>query len=597
MSTRRAWMWLLCSALFVASCNCGGKSGTGTGTADAAKKVFRFYRSSTHKSLDPILQFDQASAEIVMNVYDTVLEYHYLKRPYTMVPNLLAKMPELSADRLTYTFELRKDVKFIDDPCFPGGKGRPLVADDVIYSLKRFASVKNVKSYSLMQGIVAGMDAFREETSKGGDINKLAITGLKKVDDQHFTMTLTAPSPLALYPLAATQTSIVAREAVEHYKDDFENHPVGTGPFILTKMERRGVAILSRNPNYHGVYPSEGGPGDAEAGLLKDAGKKLPFIDEVQLPLIEETQPQMLKFQSKGLDWVAVDRDNFVKYAMKDETGFHLQPAYVGQFEIYTEPTLSTEYISFNMNDPVVGKNKALRQAIAYALNNKDYIDQLLNGRGIVLQTIVPPGIAGSQADLKQLEWYPNNLELAKQKMAEAGFPGGKGAPELTIEYRNSTTRTRQDYEWNRNELAKIGLVLKPSFNTFTAYLQRVEQGNFQVANSAWGADYPDAENFYQLLYSKNKPPGSNQSAYDNPEYDKLFEQSRFMPNGPERFAIFEKMHAILKDNVPITPQFTPVAVGFRQNWIRNFKRNSQLDMPFKYFDVDNAAKAKAGAQ
>jgi len=598
MSSRISVVWWLCCALVISSCNCGGKSDgePGSGESTAQKTVFRHNRISEHKSLDPVKQFDQASAEIIMNVYDTLLEYHYLKRPYEMVPNLLTKMPELSADGLTYSFELRSDARFVDDPCFPGGKGRALKSDDVIYSFKRFASGQNVKSYSLMQGTVAGMDTFREATIKGGDLNKLEITGLKKVDDQHFTMTLTSSNPLALYPLAATPTSIIAREAVEHYKDDFQNHPVGTGPYFVKDLQRRGVTVLARNPNYHGVYPSEGMPGDAEKGLLKDAGKKLPLIDEIQLPLIEEPQPAMLKFQSKSLDWVAIDRDNFVKIAFKDDTGFHLQKEYVGKFQLYAEPRLSTEYWAFNMNDPLVGKNKALRQAIAYAQDNVGYVKELLNGRAVELQSVVPPGIKGSQTDMK-LEWYANNLELAKKKLAEAGYPGGKGLPELTIEYRASTTRTRQDYEWNRNELAKIGIVLKANFQTFTAYIMRVESGNYQIANSGWMADYPDAENFYQLLYSLNKPPGSNHSAYNNPAYDKLFEQARFMPNGPERFALFEKMHAMIREDVPITVQYSEIAVGLHQNWVKNFKRNIMLDMPFKYFDVDNAAKAAAGAK
>lgn len=596
MIFRFSVVWL-CALSLVAGCDCGGgKSEDGSASGGANKKVFTFNRQSEHKSLDPVRQFDAASAELIMNLYDTVLEYHYLKRPYEMVPNLVTKMPELSEDSLTYTFELRSDVRFIDDECFPGGKGRALKSDDIIYSLKRYASALNTRSYVLMQGSVVGMDEFRQASGKPGfDLNKTEIAGLKKIDDQHFTMTLTRPNPLALYPLAATQTSIVAREAVEHYGDNFENKPVGTGPFKMKSLQRRGVMVLERNPNYHGVYPSEGAPGDADKGLLAAAGKKLPFIDELELPLIEEPQPAMLKFLANRLDWVAMDRDNFVKLAYKDATGFHLQKEYVGKFQIYSEPMLSTEFMTFNMNDPLIGKNKALRQAIAYALDDEAYIDKLLNGRGIVLEGIVPPGIAGSQSDI-EIEWYPHDLEKAKQKLVEAGYPGGKGLPELTIEYRASTTRTRQDYEWNRNELAKVGITLKGNFQTFTAFLQRMEAGNFQIANQGWQADYPDAENFYQLLYSANKPPGPNASSYYSKEYDALFDQMRFMPNGPERFALIEKMHGIIREDVPVSVQYTQVACGLHQNWVKNFKRNIMLDLPAKYFDIDAQAKA-AGAR
>jgi len=582
-------------ALLVFAVACGGgsdkpKSGE---TAAPAKKVFNYVRTSAHKSLDPVKQFDAASAELINNVYDSLLEYHYLKRPYALAPNLLTKLPELSADGLTYSFELRSDVKFIDDPCFPGGKGRALTTDDVIYSLKRFAHGQlNVKSYVLMQGSVAGMDEYRAETLKGGDFTKLDISGIKKIDDTHFTITLTKRNPLALLPLAATQTAIVPREAVEHYKDDFERHTVGTGPFKLKDLQRRGVTILEKNPNYHLTYPTEGQPEDEAKGLLAAKGQKLPFVDEVHLPLIEEPQPAMLKFLSGGMDWIGIDRDNFVKMAFKDDKGFHLQPEYAGKFDIYAEPRLSTEYWVFNMKDPLIGKNKALRKAIAYALDSAAFVTKMRNGRGVAVSTIVPPPIAGSENDVK-VEWYRNNLEEAKKLLAEAGFPGGKGLPELTVEIRSSTTQSRQDFEFNRAELAKAGIIIKPSFQTFSAYLQRVESGNFQIAISGWQADYPDAENFYQLLYGPNKAPGPNSSSWANAEYDRLFDQARFMDNGPERYALFAKMHEIIREDVPVIFVWSDIAVGLHQKWVRNFKRNMMIDVPFKYFDVDTKLRAQ----
>lgn len=582
---------ILCLALVA----CGDSDGKGKSDAPNApqKKIFQYLRSSAHKSLDPVKQFDAASAELISNVYDTLLEYHYLKRPYELAPNLLTKLPDLSEDGLTYSFELRKDVKFIDDPCFPGGKGRALTADDVIYSLKRFAHGSlNVKSYVLMAGTIAGMDEYRAETLKpGADMNKLDIAGLKKVDDHHFTMTLTRKNPLALLPLAATQTAIVAREAVEKYGEEFERRTVGTGPFRLKDLQRRGVTILEKNPNYHLTYPAEGMPEDEAAGLVAAKGQKLPFVDEVHLPLIEEPQPAMLKFMSGGMDWIGMDRDNFVKMAFKDDKGFRLQPAYATKFEIYSEDTLSTEYWSFNLKDPLIGKNKALRQAIAYALDSAGFIAKMRNGRGQVLKTIVPTPIAGSQKDI-QTEWYAPNIELAKKKLAEAGYPGGKGLPELTVEIRSSTTQSRQDFEFNRAELEKAGIKIKASFQTFSAWLQRIESGNFQIALSGWQADYPDAENFYQLLYGPNKVPGPNQSSWDNAEYNKLFEEARFMENGPARFELFKKMHALIYEDVPVIFVFNGTAVGLRQKWVKNFKRHMMIDVPFKYFDIDPKLKA-----
>jgi ABC-type transport system substrate-binding protein len=341
------------------------------------------------------------------------------------------------------------------------------------------------------------------------------------------------------------------------------------------------------------VYPSEGEPSDEAAGLLAAKGVKLPIVDEVHLPLIEEPQPATLKFLSGKMDWVALDRDNFAKMGFKDDKGYHLRPEFAGKYDIYGVQELMTEFWAFNMNDKLVGKNKALRQAIAYALDMKGYLEKLEQGRGVTVKTIVPPDIKGSERDVPA-EWYTQDIEMAKKKLAEAGYPGGKGLPPLVIEYRASTSQTRQNFEWHRNELAKIGIVAQANFQTFSAFLKRIESGNFQVGVFGWGADYPDAENFYQLNYSPNKTPGPNHSSFSNKEYDALFEQSRFMENGPERYALFAKMNAILKEEVPVIYTHSRAAVGLRQKWLKNFKRNVMADMmPFRHVDIDTAAQAK----
>lgn len=571
------------------------------GQADSAlaqgkPKVFHYARANVEKSLDPQAQLDGASGDIVQNVYDPLLQYHYLKRPYDIEPNLLAKMPETAADKVTITFELRKGVFFIDDECFAGGKGRELKADDVIYSIKRYADANiNNQSWFMLDGAIEGMNEFREQTkkSKTPDYSKLQISGIKKVDDYKLTVKLTKPNPVALYAFASTPLSIVPREAVEKYGKEFARHPVGTGPFILRSVPRRGELVLKKNPKYHMTYPSEGAPGDKEKGLLADAGKQLPLVDEVRLPLIEEAQPTMLKYLKGEIDWTGMDRDNFVRMAGKKPNGeFYLKDEYAKKFNMYTEPFLSVEYIIINMKDPILGKNKALRQALAYALNSGRFIDEMRNGRGWPVQSIVPIPLNGGEKETGA-KWYAQDIEMAKKKLAEAGFPGGKGAPEMQLDFRASTTDTRKDGEWFRAEFAKAGLIVKPGFHEFSAYLKRMDEGNFQLGSSGWGADYPDAENFYQLMYSANKAPGPNAGSWANAEYDKLYEETRYMANGPERLAKFKRMNEILKEEVPILITWNPMAFGIYQKWVSNLKRNMMADLPLKYYNVDADLKAK----
>jgi oligopeptide transport system substrate-binding protein len=555
-------------------------------------KIFRDARRSAHKTLDPMRQFDQASAEIIMNVYDTLLEYHYLDRPYSLTPNLLASMPEPKADGKTYIMRLRDDVRFHDDECFEDGKGRPFVSDDAIYSIKRFADANvNNKSYALIAGYIVGLDAFREKTRDAGktvDYDAIDVAGLRRIDDHTFEVEFVETNPLAFFPFAMTSLSMVAREAVEKYDEDFGQHPVGTGPFTIKRYSRRGVMILAKNPNYHGTFPAPSRPGDAEPEMLARVGQQLPFLDEIHMPLIEEPQPAMLKFKKAELDWIGINKDDFPTMAYRDEAGqFHLKDEYARRFGSYAEPRLAAEYLTFNMDDELVGENKALRQAIALALDTQAYIDLLLNGRGLRLETIVPQPIAGSEDDpaFDGFEYYRQDLEASRQKLAQAGYPGGKGLPELVFEYRAANRDTRQAFEFIRNELARVGIRAKANFSTFSAFLKKLESGNFRIASAGWAADYPDGENFYQLHYGPNRTPGPNSSNFEHAEYDQLYEQTRFMPNGPERFSLFRRMAEIIKEEVPSYLRFNALAFGMYQKNVKLLKRHMLVDKPYKYFD------------
>jgi oligopeptide transport system substrate-binding protein len=558
--------------------------------------VLSYAREAQFESLDPPRQFDSTSHDLVSMVYSSLLKYAYLERPFKLEPDLIERMPELSADRMTLTFKLSKGIRFRDDKSFPGGKGRELTADDVLFSLRRFADANvNHKSWFLMEGAVVGLDAYRAATAKAGpkgDSSKLAVEGFRKIDSHTFTIRLTKPNPLFLFALATSATAIVPPEAVATYGDQLAVNPVGTGPFTIDKVERKGVLRFLKNPSYHGTYPTVGEPGDAEKGLLKDAGRKLPLVDVVEMPLIEEAQPAMLKFLKGELDWRGLDRANFTKMIVKaGDRDWKLNAEFAPKFNIYWTPGTSMQYTALNLRDPLLGGNKKLRQALAHLVDTQAEIDVLRNGRGVKLKSIVPLPLPGNERETGATT-YTYDVAQAKKLLAEAGFPEGKGLAPLTVIYGGTDAATRTIADLTKAKFAAAGVQIKPVFTDYPTFIRNLESGAFQLTDSGWQADYPDPENFYQLLYSKNGPPGPNHSGFNNAAYDKAYEAARWMPHGPERIALLRSMNEIIKEEVPIVIGQNSLPFGITQKWLSNLKRNL-LAPEFMYLNVDMALKNK----
>ena len=564
---------------------------------DGKKKVIRQNRIDKGKTMDPQVQFDEPSSVVIGMLFDGLYEYHYLKRPYQLVPSIASEMPRYSADRLTLTIPLRTDVKFIDDKCFAGGKGRTVVASDIVYSLKRYADASiNDSSYGIIDGMIVGLNEFRDKT-KGKEFGSVKyddfnVEGLQAIDEHTVQIKLTKPNSVVEYALGAPVTSIIPRECTELYKQDFGTYPVGTGPFKIKYRNRLGDLVVERNPNYHMVYPTEGMPGDAEKGLLKNAGKKLPLVDEIYSPVIMEFQPAMLRFLRGYFDWVVMDSDSFLRMAFSDGPGsFKLKPEYEKNFDIYSEPDVGTYWIVTNLKDSLLGTNVKLRKAMALAINRQGFIDDMLNGRGVVIDSVVPVTIAGNHLDSNVK--FPNyNVEEAKKALAEAGFPEGKGLP--VIKYTGATGgNTMRQFEYLRRNWAEIGIKVEPDFTTYSAYLKRMDEGNFQIAFTGWHADYPDAENFLYWLSGPSKAEGENYGNYQSKAYDELYKKIAGHPDSPERRELIRQMGVEVAKDYPIIPVYAPYRVGVTSKWLSGFKRSLMSDRQLQYLDVDAAAQKK----
>ncbi|HUP57896.1 MAG TPA: ABC transporter substrate-binding protein, partial [Bdellovibrionota bacterium] len=356
------------------------------------------------KSLDPIQADDVFASEQVALVYESLLQYHYLKRPYVLVPGLAEAMPEASADGLTYVFRLKKGVLFQDDPCFTAtsGRGRELVAEDVIYSLKRLADPKLASpGWWVLDGKIAGLDEWREVARQTGaaDYSKV-VPGLLAIDRYTLKIRLTRRSAQFLYAMAMPLTSVVPREAVEYHAAAFATHPVGSGPFRLKEFAPSARITWERSPSFRKeTYPAEGEAGDAQAGLLADAGKPLPFLDTLEFVVYEQSGPMWSDFLGARLDLAPLPKDHYDQAITHSK---ELSAELAGRgISLVKAPRMDVAHLSFNMADAYVGKHKWLRQAISLAYDQSGAIDLFYNRRAIPAEGPIPPGLAGHDPAFK----------------------------------------------------------------------------------------------------------------------------------------------------------------------------------------------------
>ncbi len=552
------------------------------------EKVLNLVTPQKVKGYDPIYSSDMYSNNEVGKVYEGLLEFHYLKRPYELVPNLAESMPTVSADGLTYTFKLKKGVLFQDDECFPGGKGRELKSDDVLYSLRRLADPKlQSTGWWLVDGKIAGLNQWREKHAQTGKPDYAeAIEGLKKVDDYTLQFKLVKPFPQFLYALAMPFTFIVPREAVEKYGAEFQNQPVGTGPFTLDYFDDSNKITYHRNKTFREkLYPSEGEVTDEAAGLLADAGKRLPLVDKIVVHVQVESQPQWLEFQKGNTDMIN-PRDNF-EQAVK---GTELLPAFADKgVKLSMNPMLDVTYIGFNNSDPLFKDNLKLRRALSLAYDRNESNKLFYQNTAVPAQSPVPPGVAGYKKDF-QNPWVKRDVELAKKLLAEAGYPGGKGLPVLKYETVSSTI-ARQMGEFFVKQMADIGVKAQIVTNTWPELINKSNKKNAQLIAMAWGADYPDAENFLGLLYGPNEAPGSNHSNFKNPEYDRLFAQASVMQDSPERTALYEKLMEMAAEQVPWIYGVHRASIFLIHGWVKNYKYIEFDHLRSQYLNVDLEVK------
>lgn len=665
--------------------------------SQAGKSILYTSFSERPKHLDPAQSYASDEWEFTAQIYEPPLQYHFLKRPYELIPATATEVPrpvlyDARGNRLPatapaeqvayseYDIRIQPGILYQPHPAFArDASGTPrylalseadirdkysladfsetgtreLTAEDYVYQIKRLAHPRLVSPiFGHMSEYIVGLKELasalqsenkqvlaRHEATHGKadrglpwlDLREATLSGAMVVDKYTYRVRIKGKYPQFVYWLAMPFFAPIPWEADKFYAQRGMNlgrnltldwYPVGTGPYMLTENNPNARMVLERNPNFRGeVYPSEGEPGDAAAGLLADAGKKGPFIDRVVYSREKEAIPYWNKFLQGYYDSSGISSDTFdqaVRIGLEGEAALTPQMQERG-IQLRTSVGTSTFYMAFNFFDPLVGglgdRARKLRQAVSIAVDWEEYISIFANGRGLAGMGPIPPGIFGYRDGEEGMnpvvyDWVEGrpkrkSIDAAKKLLAEAGYPDGRdqktGQP--LVLYLDTVTRgpgDKANLDWYRRQFAKLNIQLEIRATDWNRFQEKIRAGNTQLFFLGWNADYPDPENFMFLLngaQSRAKTQGENAANYANPAYDRLFERMKNMDNGPERQAIIDQMVKIAREDAPWVWGFHPKEYGLSHAWVKNRKPNNMARNGLKFARIDGALREARRAE
>ena len=607
---------------------------------DAGRKVlYRSFREAP-KTLDPAVAYTTGSHAVQANIYDTLLEYHYLKRPYELIPGLAQGVPHPNAlpdGRVAYRFELRPGVLYQDDPCFEhfgDAPTREVVAADFAFELARiadpavnspvtepFSNLVGFREFSArLQQLRADDPAFGELSAREQYARAGPIEGVREIGPGELEIVLIAPYPQILYWFTMPFTAPVPWEAIEFYdgsdgRPRFSDHPVGAGPYRMSLYDKQFRMVLEQNPNWYGVrhpewrapgatYPSEGEPGDVAAGRLDPAfvGRPLPEIERIEFRREKEPIPTFTKFLQGYYDASEIIRESFDRVIHEDNLSAEMEALGI---RLEKTVTLGVYYIGFNMDDPVVGagageRGRLLRQAMSLIVDTEEYTRLFSNGRGLPAQSPLPPGLYGYEEGYRN-PYRQVDVERARELLGAAGYAGGidpeTGEPlRLTFDSSDTSAQGLLRYQFFVDVWRQLGLDVVVAATNYNQFQEKMRNGSYQIFQWGWIADYPDPENFMFLLWSemaRSKSGGPNSANFSDPEFDALFLKMKARENDAERLALIREMRQILERERPWIELIHPESYVLRHDWLRNVKPPGLSNPSVKYRNLDPELRAE----
>ncbi|HET7097873.1 MAG TPA: ABC transporter substrate-binding protein [Casimicrobiaceae bacterium] len=561
-------------------------------------KVIRHVFPAGEEGFDPQAAHDLYSGSVEQAIFETLYSYDYLARPAKLVPLTAESLPVVTDNGLTYTIKVKKGIYFTPDPAFKGEK-RELTADDYIFSLKRLADPKIRSPWTwLVDGKIVGLDEQAAKAKEMGSFDYAAkIPGLEAVDRYTLRIKLKQPDYNLPYVLAHEPTSAVAREVVAAYADEggrIMSNPVGTGPYKLVKWVRSSKIFLEANPDYRGfVWNFKAGSDPEDAQLVKEMnGKKMPQVGRIEISIMEEDQSRLLAFQNGELDLMNLEGPLAPKVLNDGALSPEMKKKGV-KLSRFVDPEISYHY--WNMKDPVVGglaKEKiALRRAMAMAYPVAEEIKVVRNGQAVEAQFPIPPGVVGHDPAYKSsVKYDPAAANALLDKFGyKKGADGFRTLPDgkpLLIRYasRPDSLGRQQDEMWKKT-FDSIGIRMEVQKEKFAELLKLEKQCKLQMRTAAWIADYPDGDNFMQLLYGRNIYQSNNACA-QIPEYDKLYEQAVKMSDSPERNRLYHEMAKIIETYAPWRLDISRYRNMLVQPRVLGYKKHPILHQEWAYIDV-----------
>ena len=571
--------------------------------ADAAKTL-RVMITSGETGLDPATASDVNTLSITENVFDSLLRYDYLARPVKLQPNTAAAMPRVSDGGATYTFHIKPGIRFTPDPAFQGKK-RELTADDYVYSFKRLydPALKSPWLFLFEDKIVG--DGVLKRQSKQGRFNyDVPVAGLQALDRYTLRIRLNAPDRNFPFEMAMPATGAVAREVIDAYAGDAGNHPVGTGPFAIAEWQRSNRIVLQANPDFREtVFHAAPGADAADRAIAAALdGKRLPLVGRIEIKVMEEPQPRMLGLFNREFDYLEQIPPPLAEMALSDG---QLKPELARQgMQLSLFTPLQTYYMWMNMEDPVIGGYSsdriALRRAIALSYNRAEDIRILEKGLAIPAQSPLPPDMPGYDPAYRSPVEY--NVPLARALLDRFGYrqngkdgyrttPAGKPLI-LTMHTLASTTGRLRDELWRRN-LNAIGIRVEFKSDKYGDIIKASRLGKVQMFETNWIADFPDGENFFQLLYGPNSGR-ANYARFDLPAFNRRYEQARQLPDSPARTQLYRDMTQLVHGYAPWVIRTHPLSADLLHPWVKNYKRHPVEFTVWRYVDIDVAQRQMA---